>query len=774
MERATKGPLLVCMLREEAPGVAVSGDRNVWRSGGGSADVNECEGDEGGCEGSCCNTIGSFYCKCPPGSRLGPDGKACQAVNSCAVKNGGCEHKCVDTADGLYRCECRKNYQLTRDGKHCQHVDECGADEHRCSHGCIEMEIVNSCEKDNGGCSHGCEHTTSGPLCSCNHGYHLDLDGKTCVDNDECVNGESCCSQLCRNYPGGYECSCIAGYRPSPDGCACDDVDECLSPSSGCKHYCVNVQGSYECFCRAGFRLGQDQYSCIALYGRGLEEEEDEDEEEGVDDGDVPVRRFPGLLFRRPPQLLRYTPALRSPHVSGDGGGDDDDDGGHDDGSDYDNGDEGASERWGELRLVSQIVCLGGSFGEDCGLSCEDCVNGGVCSADRDRSCLQGTYGPACNSLCRCQNGGSCDPVTGSCVCPTGVQGPLCTAKANSSLSSMPSQSTSASLQTCASTELGRCVFTIHSLALVPLTLPSRGHRLKKISSYLGLSLSTTHASPASFSWPSSSPGGRSLKGCLWKCSGLKVPRNSPSSTPGGGFFLLGSCFWSSGMSLAMSVDSSLSMEAMRLGLNTLNLEKSCPRSRSWEETGVREVSRRDPVLLLDLGEDHRQLWSHVRRGSDQKEPTYTRSTSGVGNTLPSDHMRAPYTRMSCWESTRSALFSTTRSLSSWPRTAAKARVSSSEKSSLCASNSRMMRVHALGEPPQHRREVRSQVDARRCLLQECDCRPPAFQRSVSPAPSGPAVSGGVPVQVAGHVTRRAGSASRSVRPDYVGTSANW
>lgn len=45
----------------------------------------------------------------------------------------------------------------------------------------IEMEIVNSCEKNNGGCSHHCEHTTNGPLCSCNHGYQLDQDGKTCV-----------------------------------------------------------------------------------------------------------------------------------------------------------------------------------------------------------------------------------------------------------------------------------------------------------------------------------------------------------------------------------------------------------------------------------------------------------------------------------------------------------------------------------------------------------------------------------------------------------------
>lgn len=136
----------------------------------------------------------------------------------------------------------------------------------------IEMEIVNSCEKNNGGCSHHCEHTTNGPLCSCNHGYQLDRDRKTCVgkncssssessslslflysfslifiyfvtlclclsghllkqilhhcvpssDSDECVSGESCCRHFCRNYPGGYECSCRAGHRLNRDGCGCD------------------------------------------------------------------------------------------------------------------------------------------------------------------------------------------------------------------------------------------------------------------------------------------------------------------------------------------------------------------------------------------------------------------------------------------------------------------------------------------------------------------------------------------------------------------------
>lgn len=40
-------------------------------------DVNECEETNGGCEALCCNTIGSFYCRCPPGLKLNEDGKTC-------------------------------------------------------------------------------------------------------------------------------------------------------------------------------------------------------------------------------------------------------------------------------------------------------------------------------------------------------------------------------------------------------------------------------------------------------------------------------------------------------------------------------------------------------------------------------------------------------------------------------------------------------------------------------------------------------------------------
>ena len=40
-------------------------------------DINECETENGQCEASCQNTVGSYNCGCPPGLRLQQDGKTC-------------------------------------------------------------------------------------------------------------------------------------------------------------------------------------------------------------------------------------------------------------------------------------------------------------------------------------------------------------------------------------------------------------------------------------------------------------------------------------------------------------------------------------------------------------------------------------------------------------------------------------------------------------------------------------------------------------------------
>mmetsp|Transcript_7911 Transcript_7911/g.10890 ORF Transcript_7911/g.10890 Transcript_7911/m.10890 type:complete len:203 (-) Transcript_7911:392-1000(-) len=87
-----------------------------------------------------------------------------------------------------------------------------------------------------------------------------------------------------------------------------------------------------------------------------------------------------------------------------------------------------------------------------------------------------------------------------------------------------------------------------------------------------------------------------------------------------------------------------------------------------------------------------RSALSMFCKGSDQKEPTYTRATSGDDMVLPSDHRRAPYTRISCWRSIWSALLRMHRILSSCPLRTSIVAFSSSEISSLWASKRRIMR----------------------------------------------------------------------------------
>mmetsp|Transcript_40450 Transcript_40450/g.100031 ORF Transcript_40450/g.100031 Transcript_40450/m.100031 type:complete len:348 (-) Transcript_40450:161-1204(-) len=80
-----------------------------------------------------------------------------------------------------------------------------------------------------------------------------------------------------------------------------------------------------------------------------------------------------------------------------------------------------------------------------------------------------------------------------------------------------------------------------------------------------------------------------------------------------------------------------------------------------------------------------------VLGGLSLNDPTYTLHTSGVMNTLPRLHISAPYTRISCCALTWSALLSTTRTLSSWPRRQLITLLNSSLMSSLCGSNSSRM-----------------------------------------------------------------------------------
>ena len=43
-----------------------------------SIDIDECATDNGGCQATCTNEIGSYFCSCPVGYRLDPNVHDCQ------------------------------------------------------------------------------------------------------------------------------------------------------------------------------------------------------------------------------------------------------------------------------------------------------------------------------------------------------------------------------------------------------------------------------------------------------------------------------------------------------------------------------------------------------------------------------------------------------------------------------------------------------------------------------------------------------------------------
>ena len=109
-------------------------------------DINECASDNGGCDHTCTNTKGSYYCTCKSGYELHSDEHSCNGrlcyfqwinsamtsmlndvsifiyhvdVNECDQKNGGCEQNCGNT-EGSFECSCNSGYQLELDGAGCE------------------------------------------------------------------------------------------------------------------------------------------------------------------------------------------------------------------------------------------------------------------------------------------------------------------------------------------------------------------------------------------------------------------------------------------------------------------------------------------------------------------------------------------------------------------------------------------------------------------------------------------------------------------------------
>ncbi|XP_028618437.1 EGF-like and EMI domain-containing protein 1 [Grammomys surdaster] len=356
-----------------------------------------------------CSDGDAQQCLCSQGFH----GPHCQYdINECAVDNGGCQDRCCNTI-GSYYCVCQAGQKLEEDGRGCEDVDECA--------------MVN------GGCQQRCINTLGTFHCECDTGYRRHTDERTCIRIELeivniCEENNGGCSHHCEPAIGGAHCSCNHGHQLNTDGKTCIDFDECESGEACCAQLCINYLGGYECSCGEGFQISSDGCGCDALDNEQLEEEK-----EGID-----IVRFPGLLVQSLPQPFPYYDTSLTASYE----------------EDSDDADQEAEGQVQEMTALHRVVCLGGTFGWDCSLSCEDCMNGGRCQEGNSGcfcpagwtglicnessilrtggeqqapvGCLKGFFGKNCKRKCHCANNAHCHRVYGACMCDLGRYGRFC------------------------------------------------------------------------------------------------------------------------------------------------------------------------------------------------------------------------------------------------------------------------------------------------------------------------------------------------------------
>nr|CAD7578464.1 unnamed protein product [Timema californicum] len=201
---------------------------------------------------------GHFVCKFNTSVCL-PDSARCNGTAECPR---GEDEKNCDCSSEEFEC---KDSKCIVQSWVCDNAVDCedGSDE--------DPEMCAELARSNNGDTQGpCEGFT------CQNGECVPLDS-VCNDVFDCGDksdeGGQCdsschtssCDQLCQRLPSGSRCSCNPGYTLLDDGKTCEDVDECLASPGPCAQICDNTPGSFVCSCVRDLRLTADKRSCKAI-----------------------------------------------------------------------------------------------------------------------------------------------------------------------------------------------------------------------------------------------------------------------------------------------------------------------------------------------------------------------------------------------------------------------------------------------------------------------------------------------------------------------------
>ena len=148
-------------------------------------DIDECNTNNGGCNQTCTNNVGSFFCSCQPGYQLYANNQSCNGKQDLNLKI---------KLFHLHVLQTSMNATLTMEAaiKHAQTISEVTS-----AHVCLVLRWM---------------QITKHAVVSCIEFVNGRFPFSCPADINECNTINGGCNQTCTNNFGSYFCSCLSGF----------------------------------------------------------------------------------------------------------------------------------------------------------------------------------------------------------------------------------------------------------------------------------------------------------------------------------------------------------------------------------------------------------------------------------------------------------------------------------------------------------------------------------------------------------------------------------